>query len=204
MKVHPTPIWSIPRLLIAGLVLALAHPVVHAGASFERFFGRYQGESTSIPEGEVSKRNISVAIKPAKKGFVVEWKAEISKIDGRSKHKGLSITFIPTNRKNIYKSAMRRDVFGHAAPMNPLKGDPFIWARTAGDTLTVYVIRVTESGEQDLRIYKRSLTPQGMELEFVRFHNSEPIRRISGVLKKVGTAQLVVPTERTSVSQPDP
>ena len=204
MKVHPTPIWSIPRLLIAGLVLALAHPVVHAGASFERFFGRYQGESTLIPEGEVSKRNISVAIKPAKKGFVVEWEAEISKIDGRSKHKGLSITFIPTNRKNIYKSAMRRDVFGHAAPTNPLKGDPFIWARIAGDTLTVYVIRVTESGEQDLRIYKRSLTPQGMESELVRFHDLEPIKRISGVLKKVGTTQLVVPTEQTPVSRPDP
>lgn len=204
MKMHPISLRPAIRLIIFGLVLALIHPVAHAGAPFERFFGSYRGESTSIPEGEVSKRTMSVAIKPAKKGFVVEWEAEISKTDGRSKQKGLSITFIPTNRKNIYKSAMRRDLFGHAGPMNLLKGDPFIWARTAGDTLTVYVIRVTESGGQDLRIYKRWLTPQGMESEFVRFYDSEPIRRIGGVLKKVGTAQLVVPTEQTSISGPDP
>ncbi|TDJ72704.1 MAG: hypothetical protein E2O38_03795 [Proteobacteria bacterium] len=201
---HPISLRPAIRLIIFGLVLALIHPVAHAGAPFERFFGSYRGESTSIPEGEVSKRTMSVAIKPAKKGFVVEWEAEISKTDGRSKQKGLSITFIPTNRKNIYKSAMRRDLFGHAGPMNLLKGDPFIWARIAGDTLTVYVIRVTESGGQDLRIYKRWLTPQGMESEFVRFYDSEPIRRIGGVLKKVGTAQLVVPTEQTSISGPDP
>lgn len=204
MTMHPISLPPAIRLIISGLVLLLIHPVAHAGAPFERFFGSYQGESTSIPEGEVSKRAMSVAIKPTKKGFVVEWEAEISKTDGRSKQKGLSITFIPTNRKNIYKSAMRQDLFGHAGPMNLLKGDPFIWARTAGDTLTVYVIRVTESGGQDLRIYKRWLTPQGMESEFVRFYDSEPIRRIGGVLKKVGTAQLVVPTERTSVSRPDP
>jgi len=187
MKMHPISLRPAIRLIIFGLVLALIHPVARAGAPFERFFGSYRGESTSIPEGEVSKRTMSVAIKPAKKGFVVEWEAEISKTDGRSKQKGLSITFIPTNRKNIYKSAMRRDLFGHAGPMNLLKGDPFIWARIAGDTLTVYVIRVTESGGQDLRIYKRWLTPQGMESEFVRFYDSEPIRRIGGVLKKVGT-----------------
>jgi hypothetical protein len=184
MKMHPISLRPASRLIISGLVLALIHPVTHAGASFERFFGSYRGESTSIPEGEVSKRAMSVVIKPTKKGFVVEWEAEISKTAGRSKHKGLSISFIPTNRKNIYKSAMRRDVFGHAGPMDPLKGDPFIWARIAGDTLTVYVIRVTESGGQDLRIYKRWLTPQGMESEFVRFYDSEPIRRISGVLKR--------------------
>lgn len=204
MKIHPISLRSAIRLIISGLVLALIHPVAQAGAPFERFFGRYQGESTSVPEGEVSKKNISVAIKPAKSGFVVEWEPEIWKADSGGKQKGLSITFVPTNRKNIYKSAMRRDVFGHAAPMNPLKGDPFIWARTAGDVLTVYVLRVTESGEQDLRIYKRSLTPQGMASEFVRFHNSERITRISGVLEKVGTAQPVTATKATSVSQPDP
>ncbi|MDH3670399.1 MAG: hypothetical protein OES46_04470 [Gammaproteobacteria bacterium] len=111
--------------------------------------------------------------------------------------KGLSITLIRTSRKNIFKSAMRRDLLGHAVPMNPLKGNPFVWARTAGDTLTVYVMRVTESGAQDLQIYKRWLTPQGMESEFGRFHDSEPITRISGVLEKADTAQLLVPTERT-------
>lgn len=203
MKIRPTLILSIPRLLIPGLLLTLAHPVAHAETSFERFFGSYRGESMSIPEGEVAKRNISVAIKPAKNGFVVDWEAEISKVGDRSKQKGLSITLIPTKRKNIYRSAMRRDVFGHVAPMNPLKGDPLIWAKTAGDTLTVYVIRVTESGAQDLRIYRRSLIPQGMESEFVRFHDSEPIKRIRSTLKRISASQPAAPAKRTLVPLPD-
>lgn len=202
MKLHPTPILNMPRLLVPGLLFALAHPVVHAGAPFERFFGQYQGESTSIPEGEVAKRNISVSISPAKKGFVVEWEAEISKAEGRSKQKGSAVSFVPAKRKNIYKSAMRRDVFGHTAPMNPLKGDPFVWAITAADTLTVYVLRVTKSGEQDLRIHKHSLTPQGMEAELIRFHGSEPIKRIRGRLQKVGTSKPAAPSKPTSVRAP--
>ncbi len=199
MKLHPTSILNITRLLIPGLLFALVHPAVHAGAPFERFFGQYQGESTSIPEGEVAKRNVSVLIRPAKKGFVVEWEVEISKAEGRDKQKGLPVSFLPAKRKNIYKSAMRRDVFGHTAPMNPLKGDPFVWAIAAPDTLTVYVLRVTKSGEQDLRIHKHSLTPQGMESELIRFYGSEPIRRIRGRLRKVGASQPAAPGKPPSV-----
>lgn len=195
MKVHPTPILNIPRFLVPGLLLVLVQPPVQAGAPFERFFGRYQGESTSIPEGEVAKRSISVSIGPAKEGFVVEW--EVAKGDGRA------VTFVPTKRKNIYKSAMRRDVFGHAAPMNPLKGDPFVWAITAVDTLTVYMLQVTKSGEQDLRIYKHSLTPHGIESELIRFYGSEPIKRVRGTLQKVGVSQPAAVDKRISVPRPE-
>ena len=176
--------------LLAG-VLALAPlshtPARETGAAFERFFGTYQGTSDTIPDGEHRPRELSVTISPYQKnGFAIDWKTTQHKTGGRVKKSGLSVNFIPTHRSNIFASAMRRDLFGHQVPLDPMKGDPFVWITISGDTLTLYVIRIADSGEQDLQIDKLTRTPEGLYDEFISFYGSEPVRHLTATLKKNG------------------
>jgi hypothetical protein len=168
--------------LLAGLLFAL--PTVQAeGASYERFFGSYQGQSDAVPEGESAKRQMSVVIKPYKAGFTVSWNTTITKAGGSPKVKGLSVDFTTTRRNNIYASAMRTDLFGNAVPLDPMKGEPLVWATISGETLTVYLIRIADDGSQDFQIDKRTRTADGLKLEFIGFYNGEPLRRITAALK---------------------
>lgn len=203
-KWHQTRIRLAWALLLPAATLVLVQLPVHAGStSFERFFGSYKGMSTSVLEGEISRRELSITIKPYEKGFIIEAETRIHKTNKRVKRVQTSISFRPTRRKNIYESGMRRDLFGHTVPLDPLKGDPFVWATISGNNLTVYAVRITDSGAQDMQIDKRTLTPQGMDLEFIRFYKHDPIRRLTGVLKKVGSVPPKAPPGKDSVFEPE-
>lgn len=176
-------------LLRAALFLSLLcnTPALAGGAAFEQFFGIYEGTSDTIPGGEKQARKLSVTIGPYKKnGFTIDWKTTQYKATGRVKHSGLSVNFIPTHRSNIFASAMRTDLFGHQVPLDAMKGDPFVWITIRDETLTLYVIRIADSGEQDLQIDKLTRTPQGLHDEFISFYGSEPVRRLTATLKKTG------------------
>lgn len=168
--------------LLLGLALAcLPAAALTAGASLERFFGKYEGASAATAGG--GSRDLSVTISPQKDGFLVEWRAQAG-----GQAEVFSVPFRATRRKNIYASAMRRDLFGNPVSMNPIEGQPFIWATLAGDTLIVHVSRITDSGAQELEIYKRTLVAQGMDVEFTQLRDAEPIERIRGTLKRIGAA----------------
>ncbi len=77
------------------------------------------------------------------------------------KRKAYTIAFQPTQRPGVYSSAMRANVFGERVPMDPFKGDPFVWARLSGKTLSVYALIILADGGYDLQIYDRTLTPDG-------------------------------------------
>jgi hypothetical protein len=173
--------------VLGGLLFAL--PTVQAGgASFERFFGSYQGESDTVPDGESANRRMSVEIKPRKDGFTVSWTTAITKA-GRLKTKGLSVDFITTSRSDTYASAMRTDLFGHPVPLDLMKGEPLVWATINGDTMTVYLIRILDDGSQDFQIDKRTRTADGLQSEFVGLYDGEPLRRMTATLKSVGSAK---------------
>jgi hypothetical protein len=176
-----------PAVFLLVAIVALIHLPAQANnpSLFERFFGSYEGTSTSIPDGEIAARNHRVMIMPYEGGFMVDWVTVMHKANGRIKRVGYSIAFKPTRRKNIYASAMRMDLFGHRVPLDPLKGDPFVWATLSGDTLTVYAVHITDSGGEDLQIDKRTLTPQGLDLEFVRLRDEQPVRRVRATLQKI-------------------
>lgn len=168
--------------LLAGLLFAL--PTTQAeGASFERFFGSYKGESDTVPQGESANRRMSVEIKPYKDGFTVSWETTITKA-GRVKTKGLSVDFTATSRSNTFASAMRMDMFGHPVPLDLMKGEPLLWATINGDTMTVYLLRILDDGSQDFQIDRRTRTPDGLRSEFVGLYDGEPPRRIAATLKK--------------------
>ena len=154
-------------------------------ASVDDFFGRYMGRSISSTETGLTKRDLSVVIEKRKNGgFHLEWTTLTHKKDGRVKRKAYAINFTASEREGIYASAMRRDTFGNRVPLNPLKGEPYVWARINADTLTVYAMIITEDGGYEVQVYERTRTTKGMDLRFSRLRNGVPLKEITGTLVK--------------------
>lgn len=146
------------------------------------FFGDYVGQTISVVGGEIKKRDLSVSIKPNDTGFTVDWTAITQKSSGKIKRKQYSIDFQPTRRKNIFSSAMQTNMFGHRQALDPLKGDPYVWARIIGGTLTVYALLVTDSGGYEMQVYERTITDYGLHLRFSRIRDGKTLKLIEGTL----------------------
>ena len=166
--------------LVIGLIagLALAGPAMAADA-IEAFYGTYVGQAVLEKNGEVSKRDLNVVIKPFRKGFTVEWTTVSQKKGGETKRASYNINFRPTKRDGIYESAMKINKFGKGVPLDPIKGDPYVWARLENKTLTVYAMIITDEGGFEMQTYVRTLTSDGMKLEFSRVRDGVPLRKIS-------------------------
>lgn len=175
------------------LLAAFVWPATSAGAraadvTIEDFYGDYEGQSIS-EEGEgLSQRDLAVSIKPdedKKNGFIVDWTTVTQKSGGETSRKSYSIRFQPTKRPNIYGSAMRPNLFGKTVPLDPLQGQPYVWAKLEGHTLTVYAMLITDDGGYEMQVYHRTLSDDGMDLKFRRFREDGALKQIDGKLKKV-------------------
>ncbi|MEY8839466.1 hypothetical protein AB9K41_10600, partial [Cribrihabitans sp. XS_ASV171] len=101
------------------------------------FVGSYVGSAELVDaDGTVTPRDMSVQIAEADEGFNVSWTTTTYKEGGRIKEQAYSLDFLPSPREGIYSAAMKRNVFGHAVQLDPMKGEPFVWGRIIGDTLT--------------------------------------------------------------------
>ena len=167
----------------AGVVL-LWFATATSAADFERFIGRYSGSAQIESEDQTSRRDMSVTIEAAGGGFRVNWKSISRKPDGRIKEKEYSIGFLPTRRDGIYSSTMGVNLFGNPVPLDPMKGDPYVWSRISGDTLTVFSLLIDESGGYEMQEYNRTLATGGLNLEYERIRNGEKLKSINVFLKK--------------------
>lgn len=173
-------------VLLSFLVLALTpQPTFAQGDAIQKFYGHYVGEAVSDAEGDIDTRDIRAEILARDKGFTVNWVMVIKKATGRAKRADSSIQFLPSPRAGIYTSAMRVDVFGNSVPLDPMKGDPYVWARVDGSTLTIHALIVTDSGGYEMQVYERTLAPGGMSLKFARVVDGQVLRTVTGALKKV-------------------
>ncbi len=150
----------------------------------ETFFGDYVGQTISVVGGEMKKRDLSVSIKPNDTAFTIDWTAITQKSSGKIKRKHYSIDFHATKRKNIFSSAMQTNMFGHRQALDPLKGDPYVWAKIIGATLTVYALLISDDGGYEMQVYDRTLTDDGLHLRFSRVRNGETLRLIEGTVIK--------------------
>lgn len=176
------------RLMIVAAILLLAAGSARA-AGIDAFLGNYVGKATEIrsEDGEAG-RDLSVSITKGDDGrtFVIEWGTVIWKTSDRPVQQRYKITFIPSERNNIFAAAMRKDMFGKYVPLDPMKGDPYFWARIAGNTLSVYYILVTDEGGYEMQVYHRTLTEPGkMKVEFRRIRDGVALRTITAELQKV-------------------
>jgi hypothetical protein len=172
---------------VLGLLATMPIRAVAAmPAGFEKFYGEWAGTALSDTGGEIAPRDIQVKIAPQGNGFALTWVLVIHKAAGKDKRSEVSINFQPTKRSGIYTSAMRVNAFGNATPLDPLRGDPYVWARLDGPKLTVYALVITESGGYELHEYERSLTPAGaMKLDYSRIVDGDVQRAVTGTLKRV-------------------
>ena len=176
------------NLNIATILFALTVPIMGLDADsdgIERFFGEYVCISVSDSEDLLSSRDLDVTIHSHDNGFIMEWET-VTVIDNdqvtRQKYK---VKFHPTEIDTIYAAAMRPDLFGGWIPLDAFKGDPFMWARVSGPILSAYAMLITSSGAHDMQIYKRTLTTDGLVLEFQRSRNEAALGTVKGELKRV-------------------
>jgi hypothetical protein len=149
------------------------------------FYGSYVGQAVSESDGEISNRDIAVEIRAHKKGFKLKWSTVTKRADGRLKRKAYEVNFVGSGTETVYASAMRRNLFGKAVPMDPLKGDPYVWATLVGSTLTVHAMIITESHGYEMQTYRRTRTDAGLDLVFNRVRDGERLRDVTGTLVKV-------------------
>ncbi|MDH5749199.1 MAG: hypothetical protein OEY85_07800 [Rhodospirillales bacterium] len=171
--------------LIAIIWVVGTQPAAATGHSPEPFFGEYIGQSISSPESGLSNRDLSVSIGPTKNGFSVKWTTVTHRSNGDTKRKTYEISFLGTGRSNIYASAMKKNKFGAQVPLDPLKGEPYVWAKITGKTLTVNALLINDDGEYEMQVYDRTLTDQGMELRFSRIRNEKILKTITGSLRRI-------------------
>lgn len=162
-------------LLIPGALLA---------GTFDRFEGTYIGSAEFEYQGKVEQRDLSTTITAQEVGFTVNWTSVSFKPDGRTTEKTYNIEFSASERDNIYKSAMKKNLFGKATPLDPLQGEPFVWAYVEGDTLTVYSMFINETGGYEVQEFHRTLADGGLDLLFRRVHNGVPQKEIQTFLER--------------------
>jgi hypothetical protein len=174
-----------------GTVLALAilfSPAAARADTIDPFVGKFSGESTQISGKDQSKRDLTVEISksPDGKGFLIAWQTVIHKASGKDEEQPPDkVRFVPTRRDNIFSAASRQDMFGKQVPIDPISGkDPYYWARISGKTLSVFNIIINDDGGYEMQVYHRTLTEDGMKVEFQRIRDGVPQRTVSGVLKR--------------------
>ncbi|WP_299567230.1 hypothetical protein [uncultured Sulfitobacter sp.] len=169
-----------------GFLLLVCALLPGAGrtAEIDRFAGNYAGSAIFEFEDAWHTRELSTSIRATKKGFTVTWTSLTYRGDGRSKQKSYTVDFVPSTRDHIYKSAMATNRFGKPTPLDPLQGEPFVWARIERDTFTVYSLSINEIGEYELQEYHRTLVKDGLNLLFRRVHNGVPEKEIRALLRR--------------------
>ena len=168
---------------VSGLFL-FATSAWAADAPIEAFIGSYSGSAQLVnSDGSSQDRDMSVEISESKNGFTVKWTTITFKSGGRTTEKSYTINFVPAIDDGMYSAAMKRDLFGNDVPLDPMKGEPYVWGQIAGDTLTVYALFVEAGGGYQIQQYDRTLAEGGLDLEFNSFRNGEQQRTISAFLR---------------------
>ncbi len=149
------------------------------------FEGVYSGSAQVISSnGQTANRDMSVEIAATGSGFSVAWSTTSIRADGSVNEKDYLIEFLPSERDGVFSAAMERNVFGHAVQLDPMKGEPFVWARIQDTTLSVFSLFVDEAGDYELQQFDRSLADGGLTLEFRAVRDGETARTVKTFLAK--------------------
>ena len=170
------------KIAVASVVLFSVTSVVRA-ADYDVFIGKYEGTYVS-PKGEKFNRDLSVEIEEVDDGFNITWKTVTFKQD-KAKEKSYSIDFLKTDREHIYEAAQKKNLFGGRDPLDPMKGEPYAWARIEGNKLTVFVLIVTDDGGYEMQTFDRILTNDNtLEVKFSRIRDGERLKTIETTLTR--------------------
>lgn len=170
------------RIVVSTVVLLIAVSAVKA-ADYDGFIGSYEGKYIS-PKGEKYNRDLSVEIEEVDDGFNITWKTITFKKD-EAKEKSYSIDFLKTDREHIYEAAQKKNLFGGRDPLDPMKGEPYAWARIEGNKLTVFVLIVTNDGGYEMQTFDRILTSDNnLDVKFSRIRDGEKFKSVETTLTR--------------------
>jgi hypothetical protein len=158
-------------LVLIGAILA-ASPALGQGGLPASFHGDWQGEELTVEDGspdlKVTAEDLNVRIEANDSGFRMRWTALSRKEPGDPlARRAVEARFEPTDRPGVFafdpeQSSMLLSLFGDPATSNPLEGEPLLWARLDGETLSVYGLAINPDGGFDLYQHVRALTGEGM------------------------------------------
>lgn len=172
-------------LSIAVMWFMMAGAALAQDALLEAMEGFYSGSAEIVrADGSTMNRDMSVEITQTRKGFEVAWSTTSVRANGTINEKDYLIEFLPSERDGVYAAAMQRNVFGHEVPLNPMKGEPFVWARTRDATLTVFSLFVDEAGDYELQQFDRTLVEGGLQLDFSVVRGGEITRSVNTFLAR--------------------
>lgn len=145
------------------------------------FAGHWRGESIDSSDGlKVSKEDLSLKFSPIDGGFELEWKAPGGDVEKAG--------FVESEDKPGIFSARASSggllgFFSSSEEVNPLDGDPLVWARLAGDVLIVYKLVIDEQGAFTLDRYENTLQSDTLRLRFSRRSHGKPEQSLDAHLK---------------------
>lgn len=172
-------------LTLALAAAGRAHAAYDGADAIKKFFGSYKGYTISSQVEGLTKRDLNIEIKPYDdEGFTVTWTTVLRKSDGKERSKTFTINFLPSSRPSVYAAAAKRDLFGHLKPLNPLEGDPYVWAAVDANTLTIRSLHIGETGGYEMQVFGRTLTTDGLATRFERVRDGEMLKVIEGTLKR--------------------
>ena len=76
-------------------------------------------------------------------------------------------------------------MFDHAVPLDPMQGDPCVWARTSGCTLMVFALHVHEDGGYEMQSCARTRIPEEPDSSDTRCRDGTVLRSVNGTLYEV-------------------
>jgi hypothetical protein len=173
-------LWGL--LVISLFILILPAVGIAKDVSIMAFEGDWRGNA--ISENNVSvnfpitSRDIDVEIRPdTAGGFSITWRTLLRQKGNPSNPKEIlketTLTFVATDKPGVWKDSRGGNFYS---------GDTVSWAQIKNQTLTVYVLEMSETGDYDMQVYKRTLTGLNMELEFTAIRDGAVRRTAKGRL----------------------
>ena len=183
---------SIPhmsQLLVFAALVALGIAMMAMGgavrADIAPFVGSYSGSADVVQvDGTSVPRDMSVEVKETRNGFTVTWTSVTYRASGKVSEKSYTVDFVPSGRGQVYAAAQKKNVFGHEVQLDPMKGEPYVWARIEGGTLTVFSLFVDVNGGYNLQQYDRTLTEGGLDLRFQTIRDGRILRAVDTFLER--------------------
>ena len=169
--------------ILLGAVLVASAGASAKDLTIDAFYGKFSGggvaENADSLYFAVTSRDFDVQIRPQGNGFKIDWTSII--------RRGGDPNNPNVRRKTqniIFKNTPQSGVFRGAGSGDLLRGEPYIWARITDQTMTVYIMKIGESGGYNMQSYARTLSAFGMDLVFKRIRDGEPVRQASAKLTK--------------------
>jgi hypothetical protein len=104
-------------------------PVADFGMYRNTRVGDFTGQVVYAGPAGLAKRDLEVSIRRERSGFSLKWTTISQRASGKLKRAAYFVAFAPAKRPGFYLSTDRIDRLGARIPIDPLAGDPQVWAK---------------------------------------------------------------------------